>query len=339
VPVAEINRLLWSSNRYRYFAGTIAVVLVALASCTRRDDVKKVTVAYPGAAEPKTAPEMFAPGVISSEHQEHSSLAISPDGREMFWSRWRLPLDMDEYPQVIVFTRYEDGRWSSPEVAPFSGRYRDGGPAFSPDGKRIYFYSRRPVEEETDEMHDNDIWYVERIPSGWSRPVNLGSTVNSPHMDALPWLAANGNLYLTSNRIQYDDPTGNLDIFCAEYSDSGYKEPEGLGPSINTPDSREACPFVAPDESYIVFSRDSRRLDEDGNVVSGDRRLMISFRDENGEWGNAMDMGPEFVDTRFPSVSPDGKCFFFTKFTPGGHEDFYWVDANVIGELRANRSK
>jgi len=66
---------------------------------------------------------------------------------------------------------------------------------------------------------------------------------------------------------------------------------------------------------------------------------MISFRDEDGNWLEAVNMGPLFADTRFPSVSPDGKYLFFTKFTEGGHEDFYWVDARFIEELKPKASK
>jgi Tol biopolymer transport system component len=37
---------------------------------------------------------------------------------------------------------------------------------------------------------------------------------------------------------------------------------------------------------------------------------------------------------RFPSVSPDGKYFFFTQMTPGSNEDVYWVSSNIIDRLR-----
>ncbi|MBN2244545.1 MAG: PD40 domain-containing protein, partial [Candidatus Aminicenantes bacterium] len=213
---------------------------------------------------------------------------------------------------------------------PFSGKYRDGGPAFSPDGSRIYFYSRRPLQEDSEKMHDNDIWYVERNQNGWSQPIHLGPAVNSSYVEATPSLAANGNVYFTSDRIQYEDPTGNMDIFVSEFKDGDFTESKGLGPAINTPYARDCFPFVAPDESYLIFSRDSRRFDSEGHKIEGDRKLMISFRDEDGNWLEAVNMGPLFVDTRFPSVSPDGKYLFFTKFTEGGHEDFYWVDAKII---------
>ena len=188
-------------------------------------------------------------------------------------------------------------------------------------------------------MNDNDLWVVERTRDGWSQPVNLGSPVNSPDVEATPCLASNGNLYMSSNRARYDDPVGRSDVFVSECIDGRYREPHGLGPAVNTPDARDSFPFIAPDESYIIFSRDSRRFDAEGNVVSGDRKLMISFKDEHGDWLDAVDMGPTFANTRFPSVSPDGKFLFFTKFTEGGHEDFYWVDAEIIEEMKLEHIK
>ena len=181
---------------------------------------------------------------------------------------------------------------------------------------------------------DNNIWYVEKTLDGWSRPVKLGPKVNSSGEDATPSLAANGNLYFTSDRVKYDDPTGNMDIFISEFHGGDFAEAKGLGPAINTPQARDGFPFIAPDESYIIFSRDSRRFDAEGQAIGGDRKLMISFRDKDGRWLEAIDMGPPFANTRFPSVSPDGKYLFFTKFTEGGHEDFYWVSAKIIEDLK-----
>lgn len=284
-------------------------------------------------------PELFAPGIVSSDHQEHSSLSFSPDGRQMWWSRWRLPHDLDKYPQIIMHTKYENGRWTQPRPAPFSGKWRDGSPAFSPDGNRIYFYSRRPIDAASGQMHNNDIWFAERKQNGWIEPKNLGSVVNSPSVEATPCIASSGNLYFSSNRSQYEDPVGNSDIFVSHFVNGQFTEPHGVGSAINTPYARDSFPFIAPDESYLIFSRDSRHFDSEGNITSGDRRLMISFRDTNGEWIEAVDMGPHFANCRFPSVSPDGQYLFFTKYTEGNNEDFYWVDAKVIEELKPDGLK
>lgn len=308
--------------------------ILLLLGCSFGCDSFSTHHRYFGQTPPGMVPELFAPGIVSSEHQEHSSLAISPDGKEMYWSIWRLPHDFQRFPQVIMFVKFENGAWSEPQIAPFSGTYRDGGPAFSLDGDRIYFYSRRPVEGKSEDAHENDIWYVERVEDGWSEPVHLGDAINSASTDATPSLAANGNMYFTTTRVQYEDPVGRNDIFFAECRDEGYLDAIGVGPAVNTDHSRDSFPFIAPDESYLLFSRDNRRFDAEGNVIEGDRRLMVSFKGDDGEWMDAVEMGPTFHRTRFPSVSPDGKYLFFTKFTEGGHEDFYWVDAQVIENLR-----
>ena len=317
-------------------AGLLLVPIIFCSFCNQQNRKLSSEDLYFGLKPPGSTPEIFAPGIVTSEHQEHSSLAISPDGREMWWSRWQLPHDLDLYPQVIMFIEYEEDGWGSPKVAPFSGRYRDGGPAFSTDGRKIFFYSRRPLDQEADEMHDNDLWFVERTPYGWGLPVNLGPVVNSPFVDAAPCLAGNGNLYFVSNRKQYDDPTGNNDLYVAVYRDGEYLSPEGLGPAINTSYARETCSYIAPDETYIIFDRDDRRFDTEGNHIDGTRKLMISFKDDQGKWQDAVEMGSAFYEVRFPSVSPDGRYLFFTKFTPGGHEDFYWVDTQIIRTLRSD---
>ncbi len=326
--------------KYRVlFVGMMLPLLFMLIGHAQQDDFPVLKGPYLGQKPPGMTPEIFAPGAVSSEHQEHSSLAFSPDEKEMWWSRWRLPYDMDKYPQVIIFIRCENGAWSRPKVAPFSGKYRDGGPAFSPDGNMIYFYSRRPLQDDSEMNPDNNIWCVERIHDGWSRPVKLGPLVNSSREDGTPSVAANGNLYFVSDRVKYDDPTGNMDIFVSEFHDGDFTEAKGLGPAINTPYARDFFPFIAPDESYIIFSRDSRRFDSEGKTIGGDRKLMISFRDKDGTWLEAIDMGPFFANTRFPSVSPDGKYLFFTKYTEGGHEDFYWVSAKIIEDLKPKEKK
>ena len=78
---------------------------------------------------------------------------------------------------------------------------------------------------------------------------------------------------------------------------------------------------MAPDLSYLIFS---------GNRPEGYGQgdLYISFKDEAGKWGEAVNMGPEFNNQGHqlcPFVSRDGKYFFFTS-----EQDIYWVAAKPI---------
>src|SRR5207247_587646 len=68
--------------------------------------------------------------------------ALSPDGRELYFSR-SVP---QSYAYAIVVARFQNGTWTTPEVAPFSGRYRDFDADLYPGGRRLYFVSDRPID-------------------------------------------------------------------------------------------------------------------------------------------------------------------------------------------------
>ncbi|MDZ7685319.1 MAG: hypothetical protein U5O39_10235 [Gammaproteobacteria bacterium] len=67
-------------------------------------------------------------------------MTLSPDGTELFST---LMAPGNRFG-VIVTSRQVDGKWRPLELAPFSGRYSDIEPMFSPDGDRLYFASKRP---------------------------------------------------------------------------------------------------------------------------------------------------------------------------------------------------
>ncbi len=274
--------------------------------------------AYLGQLPPGSIPEKFAPGVVSTDHQEHSSPTFSPDGTEIYWSLWRRP---DEgLPQVIVFVRQEGKRWSKPQTASFSGTYSDGGPVLSQDGQRLYFYSKRP-SPRAGKIANNDIWSVQRTPGGWSTPQNIGSPVNTKRLEAAPSVTMDGTLYFVG---YHQGVAGEMGIHRSKCVDGQYMKPEALDVIINS-QYHDWTPYIAPDESYLVFS--STRP---GGYGAFD--LYIAFRKTDGGWTEAQNMGSEInteASERFPGVSPDGKYLFFTR-----DSDIYWVDSMVIEQLR-----
>jgi len=69
----------------------------------------------------------------------------------------------------------------------------------------------------------------------------------------------------------------------------------------------------------------------------GEADLYISFKQQDGSWGAAINLG-ETINTEFSeaygSVSPDGKYFIFHRGCGGDTGDIYWVDAQVVLGLR-----
>ena len=289
---------------------------------------------YFGQEPPGDVPVVFARGLVSTDHLEHSAPAFSPDGNEVFWSLWRRPEKGE--PQVIMTMRRDGGAWSAPAVAPFSGKFLDGGPVFSADGRRVYFYSTRPTPAG---VTSDDIWWLEKRASGWGEPRCLGLVARFPVLKAVyqPSITRNGTLYFISRpKITpldqtLEGPPNPFLIYRAALINGEYSKPELLPPSINAPDAFiNWTPFIAPDESYLLFSSGRRNRHGGGD-------LYLARRAPDGTWSTP-EILPDSINTpeqeRFPLISPDGQYLFFTRPTPGHDQDVYWVRAAAIPALR-----
>jgi Tol biopolymer transport system component len=243
----------------------------------------------------QSVPSMFAPGIISTPDDELNA-AFSPDGKSLYFSKDA------ERKATIVVSHLVNGKWSPPEVAPFSGRYSDVDPYFSTDGKQLFFISNRPLEGNKPKS-DYDIWVVEKTKDGWGTPRNLGAPVNSDADEFYPAIAADGTLYLSTIRKA---GKGRFDIYRSHLVNGKYTEPENLG-ELNSANSEVDC-YIAPDQSYMILASYGRP------AGIGDGDLYVSFN-QNGVWTNAINLGAGINSTArefTPIGSPDGKYLFFT---------------------------
>lgn len=298
---------------------------------------------------PGSTPVLFAPGNVSTRYHEHGAPVFSPDGSELFYTL------ACEHGHVIMHMKNQNGKWTKPQPAPFSGKYSDDGAAFSADGKRLYFHSKRPLDEKKDgkEKKDYDIWYVYKKDGQWEQPRRLN--VNSDKMDTHPTLTSSGMLYFMSDRA---GGKGGGDIYRAEPAGTGFANPRNLGSTVNS-SSNETGVFISPDERYLLFASD--RADSLGMMD-----IFLCFKESSGKWGEVRVLG-NIVNMRnkiqrFPEVSPDGKYFFFTSQRPAdafkkgtplsdtekhltniegikpvpGKGNIYWMDAGIIDYAEKN---
>ncbi|MGH9898375.1 MAG: TolB family protein [Pyrinomonadaceae bacterium] len=291
-------------KRFQFLiAGAPALAAVLLVSCGSSTTASSGEASRPPYAskEPMPEPTVFAEGVVSTGDYE-SHPAFTPDGRTLYFLKNSPTFNF----WTIVVTHFKNNNlWSTPEVASFSGQYRDADPFITSDGSKFYFISDRPkaVPNIKEEERSLDIWLMEKVRNGWSAPKNLGAPVNSSGNEWYPTVALDGTLFFGSDRAE---GKGGTDIYRSRLVNGKYMEPENLGDAINT-QFDEFEPYIAPDQSYLIFMA----VRPDGR---GGSDLYISHQ-RGGAWTKAVNLGDKINSNGSeysPKVSPDGKYFFWS---------------------------
>ena len=230
------------------------------------------------------AGDLVGPGVISTGLQE-TSVALSPDGATLVFMR----SDLAEKDDTILVSHRQGQRWSTPEVAAFSGQWHDSEPTFSPDGKRLYFVSNRPphageappvAEMNGHRFPGTNLWYVERdAKGGWGAPVHVDGALNDGAMIYNPSVAANGDVYFSAHRA---DSGKFYQVYVARRTPQGLAAPERV--DLGDIAHNRMDPAIDPRERFILFAGD------EGDSL-GRADIYIAFRQPDGRWGK-----PEHLD-------------------------------------------
>lgn len=280
---------------FTYFS-LIGIFLLS-SGCSQRDNYSLIQGPYLGQRPPGRIAEIFAPGIVSTGFNEHG-ISFTPDGKELYFRILGPPRGV-----IYCMKAGENGKWTKPVQAPFITKY-DAKCALSPDGNRVVFSTSKPRSEGDERMDHWEIWVAERQNDGWCEPVNIG--LKFGYDVACPSISNNGIIYFYSESIS--GGFGNGDIYLSKYEGDTYSEPINLGSPINT-EYWENDPYIAPDESFIIF-----QSDRGGNHEFGD--LYISYKDQDGKWIQPINMGENINSSTSgegcPWVTPDGKYLFFS---------------------------
>jgi len=273
---------------------------------------------YFNQTSPGVIPKVFAPGIVSIEDQTEFGSVFSKDRNKFYYA-----VEINGRAEIRMM-RFESGLWHKSETILFHKEYSFNDPFLSPDNNRLFFISDRPLNG-VGRKKDYDIWYIERTGRGWSQPINAGTNINSNKNEYYVSFTTAGKMYFSSNRA--DSRGENYDIYASGLIDGVFQPALKLGPEINS-DFYEADVFIAPDESFIIFSVIHR--DE---INSGD--LFVSFRMEDGQWQQRMSLGEPINSPSndfCPYVTPDGRYLLYAR-----EQDIYWVSINAIMRLRESK--
>ena len=293
------------------FIGIFMFSIFVFSSHAQQDDFPVLKGPYLGQKPPGMTPEIFAPGIVSTEDKYELNAVFSPDGKEFYYEISTTTMEEKKegkYFYIIMVSKQIDGAWTKPELAEFSGEHSIYDLCFAPDGNRIYFTSDR--DDPWNTTKENHIWYINRLEGGWSEAKILGPPIYSHEGDGQQTITKDGSMYF---RI-------GGDFYFSKYKNGEFQEPVLLGDEINSP-YYESKPCLALDESYLLFVRYGMP-----ETIDGGRGLYISFQNNDGSWTEAKNTQ---ILGSLPKFSPDGKYFFFSK-----SKDVYWVDAKIIEDLK-----
>jgi outer membrane protein OmpA-like peptidoglycan-associated protein len=199
-------------------------------------------------------------------------------------------------------------------------------PVISADETVLIFTSRRPnttggKQDPADGLYYEDLYISYKQNGSWTIPVNMGDNVNSKLHDACIGLSPDGQkLFIYRAR---PGKRNSGDIFVSNLEGDKWSSPIAMSNPINS-DSWEPSATITADEKTIYFSSD-----RPGGLGGTD--IYCSKLQENGEWGEAVNLGPSIntpLDDDAPYIHPDGKTLYFSSKghkTMGGFDIFSTV--------------
>ena len=240
---------------------------------------------------PGLTPELFAPGMVSTDEHCETEVLFLPGIKEFSFNRLGGENDM---PSTQIVMEYKDHNWSKKTI---------------------------PLSEI-----DN---YKERFSPSFSELNSLEPFKDIPIRGGA--LSAKGTYYFY---VLDADGTGHMSY--SRLINGKYETPIKMGSAINR-GKYIAHPFIAPDESYLMWDAEK----ENENTPD----VYISFKMKDGSWGTAIHMGDKINTGAYeqrPKVTPDGKYFTFWRGYFETREDGsryllgnpYWMDAKIIETFR-----
>jgi hypothetical protein len=309
-------------DKNRIFSFVFIFVLTTGIEAGAAQEFPRLQGPYLGQNPPDMTPQLFAPGIITTDEEEGSS-GFARNGTVFLFQKFVESRSQTSVTRLChtFITRLKDGVWTAPELIPFWETMAGNGDfVFSSDDKTMLYQVRTGAGPQL----ISHIWRAEVTDTGWGEQTPFPPPVNTPNFESFASDTSDGSLYFFSRR---PGGKGRSDLYRCPFKDGRYAGAVNLE-SLNT-EYEEWDPFIAPDESYLVFCST-----KPGGLGRDD--LYITFKKQDGSWSPPVNMGEEVNSAgseNRPCVTRDGRYFFFTS-TRNGSRDTFWVRAEYLDRFR-----
>lgn len=236
-----------------------------------------IYIAYFDTIQKKWQPAEPVPGNVNTDAHD-AITSISPDGKNLFIYKNNTHENESAGGDIFI-SKMMKNKWKTPQPIgkPINSTYWEGGACLSPDGKTLYFTSERKGG-----FGHSDIWMSTKISNKeWSKPVNLGNTVNSPYDEVGLFMAPDGKtLFFASNG---PNSMGSYDVFKTTYENGQWTTPVNLGYPINTEfsdgpitiDASGKVAYLSSDRTGGLGEKDIYIIDISNYPLLGNKREQL----------------------------------------------------------------
>lgn len=198
------------------------------------------------------------PEIINDVNANNGSLTFSPDGKTMVFAKGNTGKRKGAADVNLYISRFRNNSWSEPRILPISKQDAwDSSPAFSRDGRTIYFASNRKNSKAQGGI---DLYSARMNSRGrFSKVKNIGTPINTAGDEMFPYIADDGKLYFSSTG---HPGFGGLDLFVASRK-NGQIQVQNVGQPMNTPSDDFGMFLFKADRGFFTSNRGEGKGDDD----------------------------------------------------------------------------
>ncbi len=311
----ELATFFWSNGRYED-ALTLKNEVTGEIYGTDKKAMQLVMESIDFATESKRAPLKVnfqeLPNTVNIFPSQYFP-TLTANGQMVFTGRSRGRRGENE---DLFITELKNGKWVDPR--PLSDsintvQLNEGTASISADGLSVVFTGcNRPEGQGSCDLYASYF-----LDGEWTKPQNLGETVNSEHWDSQPSLSQDGRqLFFVSMR---PGGFGGQDLWMSHKIDNKWTKAQNMGSTINTR-LDDCSPFIHPDgETFFYASR--------GKVGLGGYDLYKTRITDDG-WLEPQNLG-------FPINTFENQVGYTLSLDGWA----YYSDNNLLGQTKLYRFK
>ena len=202
------------------------------------------------------------PAGINTSSINDGCITFSPDGKTMVFAKGNTAKRKSTEDVDLYISRFRNGVWSEPVMININdpGSW-DSTPAFSPDGRTLYFSSNRKSRGRNQVSYGGtDIYSAQMDTRGrFSRVRNLGPEINTAGNELFPYVAEDAKLYFASDG---HPGYGGLDLFVIKRAE-GKTVIQNLAQPMNSSGDDFGIFLFRPDRGFFTSNREGGKGDDD----------------------------------------------------------------------------